>query len=160
MKTMKPWIAASVLLTWCGVLGAAEHAELKAYPPTMNGLVRQVIVLPHKERGEEDAFQVELIVGRKMMTDGVNTYFLGGEIEEKTVEGWGYPYYLVRVGEAGSTLMAPLADVPPVERFVAMPSKLIRYNSRLPVVVYTPKDVEVRYRIWSAGDKTQSANKQ
>ena len=28
---------------------------------------------------------------------------------------------------------------------------LIRYNSRLPLVVYAPTDVEVRYRIWSAG---------
>jgi len=27
-----------------------------------------------------------------------------------------------------------------------------RYNSRLPIVVYVPKEVEVRYRIWSAGE--------
>jgi ecotin len=27
---------------------------------------------------------------------------------------------------------------------------LIRYNSRLPVVVYVPEGVEVRYRIWRA----------
>jgi serine protease inhibitor ecotin len=26
----------------------------------------------------------------------------------------------------------------------------IRYNTRLPVVVYAPEGVEVRYRIWSA----------
>ena len=28
---------------------------------------------------------------------------------------------------------------------------LIRYNSPLPIVVYAPEGVEVRYRIWSAG---------
>lgn len=29
---------------------------------------------------------------------------------------------------------------------------LVRYNSKLPVVVYVPEGVEVRYRIWSAGE--------
>ena len=27
-----------------------------------------------------------------------------------------------------------------------------RYNSRLPIVVYAPKDAEVKYRIWKAED--------
>jgi len=29
----------------------------------------------------------------------------------------------------------------------------VRYNSKLPIVVYAPQDVEVRFRIWSASDK-------
>ena len=32
---------------------------------------------------------------------------------------------------------------------------LIRYNSRLPIVVYAREGVEVRYRIWSADHKTK-----
>ena len=28
---------------------------------------------------------------------------------------------------------------------------LLRYNSRLPVVVYVPQGFDVRYRIWTAG---------
>jgi len=32
-----------------------------------------------------------------------------------------------------------------------------RYNSKLPVVVYVPKDFEVRFRIWSAGDEVGQA---
>jgi ecotin len=38
-------------------------------------------------------------------------------------------------------------------RFVTLGGEpyLIRYISRLPIVVYAPKDVEVRYRVWSAG---------
>lgn len=27
---------------------------------------------------------------------------------------------------------------------------LLRYNSKLPIVIYAPKDIEVRYRVWSA----------
>ncbi len=34
---------------------------------------------------------------------------------------------------------------------------LLRYNSKLPVVVYVPKDVEVRYRVWSASQDVQKA---
>lgn len=31
---------------------------------------------------------------------------------------------------------------------------MLRYNSKLPVVLYAPSDVEVRYRIWSASEKS------
>lgn len=30
---------------------------------------------------------------------------------------------------------------------------LVRYNSRLPLVVYTPEDVELRYRVWRGGEE-------
>ena len=36
---------------------------------------------------------------------------------------------------------------------------LIRYNSRLPIVVYAPEGVEIRYRIWSAGPETKAVEK-
>ena len=32
-----------------------------------------------------------------------------------------------------------------------------RYNSRLPIVVYAPKDAEVKYRIWKAEDTVSRA---
>ena len=31
------------------------------------------------------------------------------------------------------------------------------YNSRLPIVVYAPKDAEVKYRIWKAEDTVSQA---
>jgi len=30
---------------------------------------------------------------------------------------------------------------------------IIRYNSRLPIVVYVPENARVRYRIWRAGEQ-------
>ncbi|MNR68445.1 Ecotin precursor [compost metagenome] len=33
----------------------------------------------------------------------------------------------------------------------------LRYNSKLPIVLYVPKDVEVRYRIWSASSHVEKA---
>lgn len=34
---------------------------------------------------------------------------------------------------------------------------LLRYNSKLPLVIYAPKDVDVSYRIWQAPKTTQKA---
>ncbi len=36
---------------------------------------------------------------------------------------------------------------------------LLRYNSKLPVVVYVPEGFEVRYRIWQAGEKVIRAER-
>jgi len=35
----------------------------------------------------------------------------------------------------------------------------MRYNSRLPLVIYVPQGVEVRYRIWRGDDKVITAPK-
>ena len=72
-----------------------QHPQLKAFPPAPEGMERFVIVLPHKERGEEDAFAVEIIVGREVLTDGVNLVRLGNVIEARPLQGWGYTYYEV-----------------------------------------------------------------
>jgi ecotin len=139
---------------------AAEHSELKAFPPPQDGMDRFVIVLPHKERGEEEAFGVELIVGREMLTDGVNLVRLGNTIEPRPLQGWGYTYYEVTGPSATmSTLMAPPPGAPQVKKFVTAAPLRINYNSRLPVVVYVPRGYEVRYRIWEASETMHRAEK-
>jgi len=137
-----------------------DHPELKAFPPARQGVERFVIVLPHKERGEEDDFRVELIVGVKMLTDGVNRVRLGDAIEPRTLEGWGYTYYEVSGSSPTiSTLMAPPEGAPSVETFVTAAPLQILYNSRLPIVVYAPRGYEVRYRIWKASETTHTAER-
>lgn len=138
----------------------ADHPELKAFPKPEEGKERFVIVLPHKDREEEDRFKVELIAGKWMMTDGINLMRLGTSIEPRTLEGWGYTYYQVTGKDlALSTLMAAPDGHPQEERFVSGKTLLIRYNSRLPVVVYAPRGYEVRYRIWEASEETQTAER-
>ena len=66
----------------------------------------------------------------------------------------GFPRYNVsKLGPMGGTLMAVDPTAPKVSRFIAISGgpRLYRYNSRLPMVVYAPEGVEVRYRIWTAG---------
>lgn len=137
-----------------------EHPELKAFPPAKESMERFVIVLPHKERGEEDDFQVEIIVGKEMLTDGVNRVRLGNPIEPRVLSGWGYTYYEVAGSSVTvSTMMAPPPGAPMVATFVTAAPLLVRYNSRLPIVVYAPTGYEVRYRIWQAPGTTEKAEK-
>ena len=139
----------------------AEHPQLKAFPAAKEGMERFVIVLPHKERGEEDAFKVELIVGKEMLTDGVNLVRLANTIEARPLEGWGYTYYEVTgSSEALSTRMAPPEGAPQVKKFVTAAPLHIAYNSRLPIVVYAPTGYEVQYRIWKAGKSIKKAKKE
>jgi len=46
--------------------------------------------------------------------------------------------------------MAVDPNAPKVDSFVAVAGepRLVRYNSRLPLVVYVPAEVEVLYRLW------------
>ncbi|BCX48698.1 ecotin [Haloferula helveola] len=130
---------------------AADTDKLKAYPAPEDGMSRHVIDLPAREN--EDDAKVQIIVGKTVETDGVNRNFFGGALEQRTIKGWGYNYHILPVlGPMASTRMAAPPGAPKVEKFVPVGGEpyLIRYNSKLPVVVYVPDGCEVRYRIWSA----------
>ena len=114
-------------------------------------MVRHVLQLPRQE--DEAAYKVELIAGKTVQVDEGNRYFFGGKIEEVTIEGWGFPRYVVsKLGPMAGTLMAVDPNAPKVSKFVALGGEpyLVRYNSQLPIVVYAPEGVEARYRIWYA----------
>ena len=134
------------------MLSVQAADNMKAFPPAEEGMVRHVLQLPKQD--DESGFKVELIVGKTVQVDERNRYFFGGKIEEKTIKGWGFPHYNLRkLGPMVGTRMAINPDTPKVNRFVTLGGEpyLIRYNNRLPIVVYAPKGVEVRYRVWSAG---------
>jgi len=148
---MKKLLLSMLLPLVAGVVAVEAADNMKAFPPAEAGMVRHVLQLP--PAADETALRVELVVGRTVLTDAANRYFFGGRIEAETIEGWGFTAY--RVGELGpmaGTLMAVDPNVPKVERFLTLGGEpyLVRYNSRLPVVVYVPAGVEVRYRIWRA----------
>ncbi|MGB7933822.1 MAG: ecotin family protein [Gammaproteobacteria bacterium] len=158
-KTLALLLAVNLLAFGSQATGA-DHPELKAFPAAREGMERFVIVLPHKERGEEDDFMVELNAGRTLLADGVNQMLLGNSIEPRTLEGWGYTYYEVTGPSVViNTLMAPPEGAPMVERFVSAAPLRIRYNSRLPIVIYAPEGYEARYRIWQASETTGQAIK-
>lgn len=152
---------ASAFLLFLFVVPAGLAADnMKAFPPAGEGMVRHVLQLP--QQADESGFKVELIVGKTVETDAGNRYFFGGRIEEETIKGWGFPRYTVaRLGPMAGTLMAVDPNAPKVARFITLGGApyIIRYNSRLPVVVYVPAGVEVRYRIWTAGAEVKAIEK-
>lgn len=139
-------------------LPAVAADNMKAFPPAEDGVTRHVIHLP--KLADESLAKVQLIVGKKAMVDTVNRHFLMGKIEARNIEGWGFTRYVVpKIGPLAGTRMAPRPGAPMEERFIPLGGEpfLIRYNSRLPVVVYVPKGAEVQYRLWKADAQATTA---
>ena len=155
----KAW-ATTVLLFLFAVPAGQAADNLKAFPPAEEGMVRYVLQLP--KQAEESAFKVELMVGKTVQVDEQNRYFFGGKIEAETIKGWGFTRYRVsKLGPMGGTRMAVDPNAPKVPRFIPIGGEpyIIRYNSRLPIVVYVPEGVEVHYRIWTAGTEVKAFEK-
>ena len=147
---MKPWVS-TILLFLLAIPAAQAVDNMQAFPPAEAGMVRYVLELP--QQVDESAFKVELAVGKTVQVDAHNRYFFGGQIVEETIDGWGFPRFVVSaLGPMAGTLMALDPAAPKVARFITLGGEpfLIRYNSRLPVVAYVPEGAEVRYRIWAA----------
>lgn len=130
-----------------------------AFPAPEPGFVRHVIHLP--VGNYENDLKVELLPGKVIETD-CNTRQFIGQLQEKTLEGWGYTYYVLPSIEGPiSTMMACPEDSKKLQ-FVPVTGSagsLLYYNSRLPVVVYLPEEVELRWRTWVA-TPVVSANSQ
>jgi ecotin len=156
---MKAWITTFLLFLFAVPVGQAAD-NMKAFPLAEAGMVRYVLQLIRQDN--EPALKVELIVGKTVQADEQNRYFFGGKIEAETIKGWGFTRYKVnKLGQMAGTLMAIDPNAPKTTRFITLggDSYLIRYNSRLPIVVYVPEGVDVRYRIWSAGVETKKIEK-
>jgi ecotin len=160
MKKVYSITALGIFAAALSVLSVDAGDNMKAFPPPDQGMVRYVLQLPKQD--DETASKVELLVGKTVLVDQQNRYFFGGKIQQETIKGWGFTRYNVsQLGPMAGTQMAIDPNVPKVKRFVSLGGEpyLIRYNSRLPVVVYAPEGVEVRYRIWTAEPETREIEK-
>ena len=133
--------------------------KVAPYPKAQENQVRHVIELEKKDN--ESNYQVELIVGKELMVD-CNRQWFGAELDKKDLEGWGYNYYVVSDLNGPMSTMMGCPDNVKKPAFVQAnmgQDAFIRYNSKLPIVVYAPADVDIKYRVWSAADVMQDAIK-
>ena len=154
---MKRYIVLTILAVLSAIAPLLAQEDMQAFPPAERGMTRHVLRLPAET--DESRLKIELILGKTVLTDAANRHFFAGAIREEPIPGWGYTrYVLPELGPLAGTLMAVDPTAPRVERFVTLAGEpyLIRYNSRLPVVVYAPEGVEVRWRIWRADARPQT----
>ncbi|BHH85437.1 ecotin family protein [Desulforhopalus sp. 52FAK] len=138
-------------------VSTGAQSPLDAFPPAEDDEVRHVIVLAEQGQGEEIHYKVELIPGKLVQTDGVNKVRLGLSLEPVSLKGWGYTYYKVSGKDhVLSTMMAVPEGSELSENYVSGRPLMVRYNSRLPLVIYGPKGVNIRYRIWTAGEEQEA----
>ena len=136
------------------IFAQSKNEDIKMFPKVEADKEQKVIRLEPKNN--EDDFMVEIMIGKKTMTDGCNNYFLMGEIKEQNLDGWGYNYYNFETkGDIASTLIGCI-NAKGSEKIVYAQSEKVRYNSRLPIVIYAPKGYEVNYRIWSASPEIKT----
>ena len=156
---MRAALSLTAIFTIFIVCSVNAGDNMKAFPPPDNGQIRYVIQLA--ERDGESNYKVELFVGQTVEIDEINQYFFGGQIKKESIVGWGFTRYVVsELGPMAGTRMAVDPNAQKVERFIRLGGEpyLIRYNSRLPVVVYVPEGVEVRYRVWRAEPESKKAH--
>jgi ecotin len=152
---------AKILVLSCFLLSCmpvfADSYGMKPYPQAEDGYKRMVIHLP--ALADEDASKLELIIGKTIKVD-CNRHWFGGQLTEEVAKGWGFSYFILKsVTGPASTLMACPPDMKEQEVFVQVrgADALLRYNSKLPVVVYVPAGFKVHYRIWTGGEVSGAA---
>lgn len=149
--------AASLVTTALATELKNQPAAHAPWPDASVGMVRQIIQLP--EQKNEHDFKVELVIGQTREVD-CNRHSLGGSLQTKTLQGWGYDYYIFTPASGIASTMMACPEGKKSSQFVAASlggNGMLRYNSRLPIVIYTPKDIDVKYRIWQADETLHSA---
>ncbi len=161
LKMMKRFVTVSMmaaLLVGAASVGFASSVQdiLKVFPAAQHDYKQSTIILP--ALANEGNYKVEIVVGKTMAVD-CNRTWLTGELVKEDIAGYGYSYYTVKGDVLAASTRMWCGEGKTEKKFVSMnDTELIAYNSRMPIVVYAPKDLEVKYKVWSTNDKAMPAN--
>jgi ecotin len=146
---MKFALLTSILMS----LSSSVFAEaVTPLPARMNNKDRIVINLPQVENSTD--LYVELSFSQYLEFSDCNSKILTGDILERFVDADGNSYFEIESHGYISTMIGCFDEGKP-ERLIAPARQFIRYNSRMPIVVYVPDGMDVVYRVISTqGDFT------
>lgn len=135
-----------------GTLATEEALNSVIDFPQKDGYDRHVLFLPPLDRDDEINRKVEIIPGKTLKVD-CNKHSMTGTIQIEQVTGFGYEYQVFESdGNYISTRMG-CPDNSLQDKFISGETKMLPYNSRLPIVIYTPKGFGVNYKIWETNGK-------
>lgn len=150
------WPAGALLAMAAGAL--AQSDDLKPFPAPDAGMQRVVIRVPAGP--DPDDRKVEVMIGKTIEVD-CNRHAFGTTVTRQVAQGWGFPYYVVGAltGPMSTQMACPpgFGNRPAFVRAHAEDLAWLRYNPRLPIVLYVPAGVDVRYRLWRAGNEMHDA---
>ncbi len=146
---------------------AIPRLDLTPYPKPTAAQTRWVIQLPGVLPPTADPrlspnpgdWRVQLIAGREVEAD-CNQRAFRGRFRASKMKGLGVSVYTVSdVGPMVSTLMACPPGQAKRKVFIPMGSKpfVVPYDASRPIVVFTPKDLQLRWRLWKAEKVQQPA---
>lgn len=128
--------------------------DFSIFPKAEVGFNRVAIQVPITT--DDNAFQVEVFVGKMELVD-CNLHNMMGEIIDKELEGFGYNYYVINSNGQSTSTMMGCPDNKKTKKFITLAPRIMRYNSKMPIIFYVPTGFEVRYRILTASKTMQKA---
>lgn len=121
--------------------------NIDLFPKPNDSQIKQVLHLkPLKDEGKK---LVIINFAKKLKLDCNYYFFTDESLETKSLKGYGYPYYELNGGQslAGTK---KLCQEKPIFKLVEFRKNIVSpYTSKLPFVIYTPKDVVVIYKIYT-----------
>ncbi|MGG6232358.1 ecotin family protein [Tenacibaculum sp. SDUM215027] len=130
--------------------------DVSIYPKPEKGFKQMIIEVPHSDNDSNK--KIEFVIGKWMEVDTCNKHGLVGSIEKKELKGWGYSYYDFKTdGGVISTRMACMENSV-IRKFISSQPKIVRYNGKLPIVIYVPEGYEVQFKIFKAEDDVYRAS--
>lgn len=126
---------------------ASREQNILRYPNPRPEHTQHVLTLA--KNAEEATLKIEIQIGRTQAVD-CNKHSLMGTVNNETLKGWGFQYYVVENVQQGPSTMMACFDKATTNKFLFLPRSLfVPYNSQLPIVIYTPSDIQIRYRLWT-----------